>query len=322
MKKDVSFHWNAAQEGSFQDLKTALTNAPVLAFPDYELPFTMCTDASSLGLGAVLMQPDERGKNHVIAYASRVLNAAESNYSTTELETLAVVWALRHYRDIVLGYDITVYTDHAAVCEIFKTKNLTGKIARWYCTIQEFSPRFKYLPGRANVVADALSRNTPVGAVVGPPTPMPNFTLQELGIAQRKHDLWSKVIHALESGDEASLPRLPIPLSQFFLSQDKVLCRYWAEKAETVEQFVIPEIYVPVVLRLIHDTPIAGHPGRDRTLTAARRVYYWPTMRTDIENYVARCVTCAEHKGTATGPAPMLQYPTLDQSHQEYSSNT
>ncbi len=67
-------------------------------FPDYDLPFSMCTDASILGFGAILMQSDERGKNHVIAYASRLLNAAESNYSTLHLETLAVMWALRHFK--------------------------------------------------------------------------------------------------------------------------------------------------------------------------------------------------------------------------------
>ncbi len=90
LKRDVSFHCNAAQERSFQDLKYALTNAPVLAFPDYDLPFLMCKDASASGLGAVLMQSDKRGKNHVIAYASRVLNAAESNYSMSHLCELVV----------------------------------------------------------------------------------------------------------------------------------------------------------------------------------------------------------------------------------------
>ncbi len=99
------------------------------------------------------------------------------------------MWALRHFRAVCDGYDVTIYTDHAAVCEIFKGKNLTGKIARWYCTIQEFSPKFKYLPGRANVVADARSRNVPVGVVTGPPPPIPNFTLHELAIVQRKHDV-------------------------------------------------------------------------------------------------------------------------------------
>ncbi len=101
MKKGVPFHWDAPQETSFDTLKTTLTNAPVLQFPNYAQPFTMFTDASSLGLGAVLMQPDPRGKLHAIAYASRTLNQAENNYSVTHLEALAVVWALKKFRDIV-----------------------------------------------------------------------------------------------------------------------------------------------------------------------------------------------------------------------------
>ena len=75
LKKDIPFHWNAAEDKSFQDLKFALTHAPVLAFRDYKAPFILYTDASALGLGAVLMQTDACGKNRVIAYASRTLNA-------------------------------------------------------------------------------------------------------------------------------------------------------------------------------------------------------------------------------------------------------
>ncbi len=86
-------------------------------------------DATALRLGAVLMESDPSGKNRAIAYARRTLTLAESNYSVTQ-ETLAVVWALKHFRNIILGYPITVYTDHTAVTELFKGKKLTGRHAR------------------------------------------------------------------------------------------------------------------------------------------------------------------------------------------------
>ncbi len=171
-----------------------LTDAPVLAFPDYEAPFTICTNASALGLGAVLMQCNVRGRNYVIAYATRVLNAAKANYSVTHLETVIVVWLLKHFKDIVPGYPITIYTDHAAVIELFKGKNLKCRLARWHCTIQEFAPKFKYFPGRANaVVVDALSRNAPMGAITNP-APVPKFTLHDTDIAQRQHDVWASYL--------------------------------------------------------------------------------------------------------------------------------
>ncbi len=96
LKKDVPFLWNDAQQHSFTTLKDALAHTPILAFPDYKLSFTMCTDASTLGIGAVFMQTIEGKCPHAIAYASRVLASAESKYSVTHLEALAVVWALQH----------------------------------------------------------------------------------------------------------------------------------------------------------------------------------------------------------------------------------
>ncbi len=104
------------------------------------------------------MQLDSRNKLQPLAYAVRTLNQAEQNYSTTHKEALAVVWALRHFKDLIYGYPIHVKTDHAAVVEHFNQKHLSGKLARWSLIIQNFNPTFAYLPGKANVVADALSR--------------------------------------------------------------------------------------------------------------------------------------------------------------------
>ncbi len=157
LNKEVPFHWNVPQESSFTDLKAALINAPILAFPDNKHPFFMYMGITALGVGAVLMQLNARGKHRSVAYASRAVNQAEYNYSVTHQETLAVVWALRHFWDIILGYPITVFTDHAAVTELLIGRNLIDRLARWYLTILEFNPTFKYLPGRANVVADSLS---------------------------------------------------------------------------------------------------------------------------------------------------------------------
>ncbi len=112
------------------------------------------------------------------------------------------------------------------------------------------------------MVADSLSRNIPVSSVAKMPSQIENFTQQDLAAAQCQHDVWRKVIFALESGDETSLPPLPVSFAQFFLFPDRILCRYWPRKKEPVAQFVVPECYVPAVLNLLHDMVVAGHPGR------------------------------------------------------------
>ncbi len=152
-------------------------------------------------------------------------------------------------------------------------------------------------------MADALSRNVPVASV----SQISNLSLSQLHTAQHDDSLWSRVIYALESGDDSAFSKHPVPFDQFSL-RDDVHCRTVTIAKDVVTQIVIPVAFVDVVLQLLHDVPSSGHPGHDRTLASAQSKYYWPTRRIDIEKHVSCCLSCAQTKGTTT-TAPILEYP-------------
>jgi len=150
--------WTQATTKSFETLKKLLTTAPVLARPDFNRSFILVTDASKLGLGCVLTQLDDDGKEHPIIYASRGLKPNEANYAPTKLECLAVIWAVKLFRPYLLGKKFMIITDHSALTGLLKTPNPTGIIARWIVTLSEYDFDIKYRPGRVNESADFLSR--------------------------------------------------------------------------------------------------------------------------------------------------------------------
>ncbi len=109
----------------------------------------------------------------------------------------------------------------------------------------------------------------------------------------------SRVIYALDSGDESALPKLSVPFDQFSV-RDDVLCRTVAK--DVVTELVVPVAFVNVALQLLHDALSAGHPGHDRTLALARSKYYWPTMHTGTETHVPCCLSCAQSKDVVLLP--------------------
>ncbi|GFW08005.1 retrovirus-related Pol polyprotein from transposon 297 [Trichonephila clavipes] len=120
-------------------------------------PYIIRTDASNYALGAVFLQGEESDE-HPIKYASRLLTPAERNYSTTEREALAVLWALKKFRGYIEGTEITMASDHQPLKWLQNLKSPTGRLARWALEIQSFNLKVQYIPGKANVVADMLSR--------------------------------------------------------------------------------------------------------------------------------------------------------------------
>ena len=135
--------------------------APVLAFPNFDKSFVLETDASIKGLGAVLSQQQEDGQIHPVAFASRALSQ-EKNYSVTDLETLAVVWAVSHFHAYLYGHDVEVRTDHSAVKAVLSAPSPNGKHARWWSKVYSSGVRavtITHRVGKENLNADALSRN-------------------------------------------------------------------------------------------------------------------------------------------------------------------
>ncbi|GKC44894.1 hypothetical protein Tco_1062616 [Tanacetum coccineum] len=152
-QKCKTFDWGEEQELAFQTLKDKLCNAPILALPDGPEDFVVYCDASRIGLGCVLMQ---RGK--VIAYASRQLKIHENNYTTHDLELGAVVFALKTWRHYLYGTKSVIYTDHKSLQHIFSQKELNMRQCRWIELFSDYDCEIRYHPGKANVVADTLSR--------------------------------------------------------------------------------------------------------------------------------------------------------------------
>ncbi|XP_073302650.1 uncharacterized protein [Primulina huaijiensis] len=157
LTKDTQFEWTQKCENAFKKIINLLITSPILQPPDWSLPFELMCDASDYAIGAVLGQRKE-GKPYAIYYASRTLNSAQINYSTTEKELLSVVFALDKFRSYLIGSTTIVYTDHSAVKYLSNKQDAKPRLIRWILLLQEFDIIIKDKKGKENVVADHLSR--------------------------------------------------------------------------------------------------------------------------------------------------------------------
>jgi hypothetical protein len=152
LEKNKAFEWTTECQASFEELRKRLTSSPILVLPDLTMKFDIYCDASRRGLGCVLMQA---GK--VVCYASRQLRKHEENYPTHDLELAAVVHALKIWRHYLIGHRCEIYSDHKSHKYIFTQNDLNLRQCRWLELIKDYDPGINNHPGKANVVADALS---------------------------------------------------------------------------------------------------------------------------------------------------------------------
>ncbi|GKB59874.1 putative reverse transcriptase domain-containing protein, partial [Tanacetum coccineum] len=259
-QKCKTFDWGEEQELAFQTLKDRLCNAPVLVLPDGSKDFVVYCDASRIGLGYVLIQ---RGK--VIAYASRQLKIYEKNYTTHDLELGAVMFALKIWRHYLYGTKSVIYTDHKSLQHIFSQKELNMQQRRWIELFSDYDYEICYHPGKANVVADALSRKERVNPKR---VRAMNMTLQSC--------INDRILTAQkEAMDEfAGLQKgLDEMIEQRSDGTFYYLDRIWVPLKGEVKNLIMNEA---------HKSKYSVHPGADKMYYDLRDRYWWPGMKKDI----------------------------------------
>ncbi|GBC32790.2 hypothetical protein GLOIN_2v1765994 [Rhizophagus irregularis DAOM 181602=DAOM 197198] len=158
LRKDEKFEWGIKQHEALELLKRKLTEEPVLRQPDWLRKFILITDASGIGLGAVLAQKDDKGQEYVIEYASKSLNRTEQRWPITEQECYAIVWGIQHFHKYLINRKFEVVTDHAALKGLMTAKVPKGKRSRWVMELEQYDFEITHRPGKENKNADALSR--------------------------------------------------------------------------------------------------------------------------------------------------------------------
>ena len=260
--------------------------------PDWSLPFEIMCDASNYAVGAVLGQRRE-GKPFVVYYASRTLNSAQMNYSTTEKELLAVVFALDKFRAYLIGSPITIFTDHAALKYLLSKKDAKARLIRWILLLQEFDLTIKDKKGVENVVADHLSR-LEFNDSAAIPTIGDDFPDEHLFVVT-KMPWYANIVNYLVTGEIPSTwgaqdkRKFLVEVRNFYWD-DPYLFKYCPDQ---IIRRCIPDDEVSSVLNFCHNDACGGHFSMKKTAAKILQCgLYWPTLFKDTNDFCRSCERC------------------------------
>ncbi|GJW31315.1 putative reverse transcriptase domain-containing protein [Tanacetum coccineum] len=293
------------QEAAFQLLKQKLCSAPILALPEGSEDFIAYCDASKKGLGDVLMQREK-----VISYASRQLKIHEKNYTTHDLELGAVVFALKIWRHYLYGTKCTVFTDHKSLQHILDQKELNMRQRRWLELLSDYDCEIRYHPGKANVVADALSRKErePLrvwALVMTIGLDLPKQILKAQTEARKPENIKKEDVGGILV--ENSKDPKKLRTEKLEPRADGTMClngRSWLPCYGDLRTVIMHES---------HKSKYSIHPGSDKMYQDMKKLYWWPNMKANIATYVSKCLTCAKVKAEHQRPSGLLVQPEIPQ---------
>jgi transposase InsO family protein len=313
------FEWGKEQQQAFEELKSCLMSAPVLAHPDPSRQYILNTDASGFAVGGVLSQQQADGSRRPVAYFSHKMTPTERNYTVPQQELLAIVQAVQHWRCYLEGnpYPTKIITDHQGLQWLNTQAELNGRQARWVEALSDIEFQVEYVPGPQNAAADALSRRVDLqpsvaAEVVADAPQRPRLKLQ-LGAIPTVTEvpMWevrSKSVPFLAEIKKAAAadPWYAGKLAEIAPSDGLVRGEglLWTDEGI---------LWVPDDLEIrrkllfeMHDAPTGGHLGVRKTIHKMQEQFWWLGMRKDIEDYVRGCVVCASTKASQQLPTGLL----------------
>ena len=306
LQQNIAWHWDPPRHGRcLEELKRALTQAPVLRYYNVNEPVTISVDASSEGLGAAILQ-----NNQPVAYASRCLTSAEKNYAQIEREMLGIQFGCAIFHDYIYGRaDVLVESDHRPL-ENLARKNLNDvpqRIQRMRLKIQKYNVTIKYRPGKELFIADTLSRAaipskeaTPeIQISVIEQIPITNARLQQVRKETNRDETLQTLKEYVIRGwpeDKALIPEALLP--------------YWNTREDITvadqlllkgDRIIVPHNLRKEILQKLHK----AHLGIDKCKMRAKDTVYWPGLNSQLTDMISQCSVCLEHK-KAQPKEPML----------------